>query len=403
MICYHYPPLGSVGAKRSARFAESLPSQGITPHVISVLRSGEAWALYAGDSTPAAAVTRTWEFPLGKLLGLLQGVSSRICSLLGVTLERNYFRDFFCIPDAQITWFFVLPSLSKATTSDVIYVSCSPFSSALGGVLLKLWSGKPLILDFRDPWSMNPHSNKLPLAQWIEDKLEALCLKNSDALLLNTPGTLELYRQKFPSLSKQMHWIPNSYAPSSPLTKMPSDGTYRIIHLGSFYGKRSPDLLLEALELLNDPSIEFIQIGPSHPSLERYKGPLKVTLVGSLPQPEALQQMRAASLLYLRQGFENQHESYVPIAAKTYDYLASGLPILIHAPEGDNVELVRSFALEYQAVCEDSVSQLKDAVLHLRKSSETYQPQVKEEFCQQFSPASTTKQLADIVKRCSAP
>src|SRR5207247_8283357 len=134
------------------------------------------------------------------------------------------------------------------------------------------------------------------------------------------------------------------------------------MHVGSFYASRTPDALLECLGEMGRDDIVFVQVGGSFDSYERFKQAVKIKIVPPLPREAALELMREASLLYLKQGWEPGVSEYIAVGAKTYEYLATGLPILAEAPPGDNVELVRKYASARYVVTSNTRADLRHTV-----------------------------------------
>jgi glycosyltransferase involved in cell wall biosynthesis len=190
--------------------------------------------------------------------------------------------------------------------------------------------------------------------------------------------------------------IPNGYDSLNLAPAAAPGGRFRIMHVGQFYRTRQPDLLLEALARIGNPDIEFIQLGGSFSALEEYRNRVSISVIDSMPHREALDMMRTASLLYLKQGFEADVPEYAPIAAKTYEYLATGLPILAESPPGDNVDLIRDYAAHSHIVTRPDSKALENAVLGAYAERQTAVPAISEAFVAKFSRTSLTQQLAGI-------
>lgn len=388
MLCYFYPPVDAIGALRSVAFTANLRDFGWEPVVLSVTRCKDRW-ITAGNSRPPeeVAVFRVSELGLGLYCDYLQGAFCRLARLFGHEPHRNWFRDLFCFPDAQVTWLPSLKGISLARSVDVIYVSCSPFSAALNGVIIKALSGRPLVLDFRDPWNV-PASGSRHRSAMLK-QLERPILQYADMIILNTPGAERLYQNAFPDLARKFICIPNGYDSINECPSIPPSSPFRIVHTGNFYQGRSPDLLLRALHELGQDDIEFVQVGNMHDGIALFNGRVKITCTGVLPREEALSWMRKASLLFLKQGPEFPHA----IAAKTYEYLAAGRPILVDAPPGDNAEFIARYADRSYVVTSGSHEDLKRAVM--KAYEERSLPcGVNQEFIRNFRRKDLTKHLA---------
>jgi glycosyltransferase involved in cell wall biosynthesis len=253
------------------------------------------------------------------------------------------------------------------------------------------------VLDFRDPWSLNPHNDHIALHRMIARREERWAIGLCDKLILNTPSAERMYRQMYPAYAGKMTTIPNGYDSLNPAPPPAPGGRFRIMHVGQFYRTRQPDLLLEALARIGNPDIEFVQLGAPFAALEHYRNKVSITVINSVPHAEALNVMRTASLLYLKQGFEAGVPEYAPIAAKTYEYLATGLPILAESPPGDNVDLVTEYAAHSHIVTRPDSGALEEAVLRAYAERYSAVPMISEAFAAKFSRQSLTERLAGIL------
>ena len=132
----------------------------------------------------------------------------------------------------------------------------------------------------------------------------------------------------------------------------------RIMHLGDFYRSRTPDRLLEALARIGRDDIEFVQVGPWCEAIGRFADRVRITHLSRVTHAEALVLMRTASVLYLTQGWEQGVDRYVSVASKTYEYLATGAPILAEVPAGDNADVIRRFARRSWIITEQDVDKV---------------------------------------------
>jgi glycosyltransferase involved in cell wall biosynthesis len=395
-----FPPLSPSGVVRSVAFCRHLPDFGWEPIVLTVAHSKNRW-LPAGAQIPDVSIVRTRELDLHGLVDLFDGALNRLYRWAGTSTPYNYFREILCIPDSRIGWTTLPRGVALARHCDVIYVSCSPFSSALVGVLLKRLSGRPLVLDFRDAWSMNPHSNHIGFHRAIVRRLERLAVGNCDRLILNTPSAEAVYRKLYPQWADKMLTIPNGYN-SLNVADSTNPNTFTIMHVGEFYGERTPEMLLDVLAEIGNPSIEFVQVGAASDLLQRYGDRVAVRMISRVPHEEAQRLMRSASLLYLKQAFERNVHYDIAIGAKTYEYLATGLPILAESPPGANVDLIREHAGRSFIVTTPDKEALKAAVLTAYEERGRVAPRVKENFATQFNRKRLTQQLADVFDELTA-
>ncbi len=400
MLCYYYPPLSSAGTHRSVGFTRWLGEFGWLPVVLTVGNSRIRWEPRCEQVPEHVQVVRSYEWNLLSVLTLLTGVINRLRDL--VRLPRRPSAIYaWCLPDVQIAWLSTIRGALLARTCDCIYVSCSPFSSALSGCLIKLATGRPLVLDFRDPWALNQHSHHGPLQRRILRRLERWVLRTCDALILNTTGAERLYRDRYPEYAHKMTCVPNGFDELNIASPSRQRDRFTIMHVGDFYRSRTPARLLEALCALNDPEIEFVHIGPSSEILQRYADRVRIRHIERIPHAEALELMRTASLLYLVQGWEDGITEYVAVASKTYEYLATGLPVLAEVPPGDNADIIRQFASKAWVVTSRDVNAVTAALREARAVADSCEPLVSSAFVETFSRERLTASLAAILDRLS--
>lgn len=403
MICYYFPPIISSGVTRSLEFARLLPTVGWQPVILTVRDSKDPWSNIGHDSGPEGmCVERTSEWNLAGLADFLHGCCCRIAQLFGKNLMHNFFREYLCIPDSQIAWFSTFAARRSARKCDLIYVSCSPFSSSVSAAIVKQLTGRPLVVDFRDAWSLNPHAHVRRLHRAIIGRLERFVVKTCDALIVNTDGAARLYSKAYPEYREKIVTIPNGYDVLTPVDQVARGGDFKIMHVGSFYGSRNPDALLECLAELGKDDIEFVHVGGSFDSYERFKDRVRIRLVPPLPREGAIKLMQEASLLYLKQGWEVGLSEHIAVAAKTYEYLATGLPILAEVPPGDNADIVQRYASDPYVVTSNSRTDLLHAVERAYEARSKISGVIHPEFAKNFSRHNLTRQIGALFDRVTA-
>jgi glycosyltransferase involved in cell wall biosynthesis len=366
MILYYYPPVREVGTVRNVALVECFKALGAEPVVITAQNPDAAdWIKIDKETGPAGvAVHRVRGLQAGNAVNLFGGISNRLCRLIFRRDQRyNYLREHLFFPDLQVTYqpAFLRKAKELIAEQDIrhVFLSCSPFSSALLAPKLKrAFPHVNIIMDFRDSWRFNPHiDHSKPHWRRIE-KAESRTMAQVDLFVANTPGMARLYKNAYPGLN--IATIPNGYDRLTPKTA--ATDRFIIIHTGLFYGRRNADNLLAALERVQVP-VEFRQIGS--PLQATVNNPLvTVRAIPPVPRSELLLQMQEASLLFLKQGFEGEGIPHIAIAAKTFEYLATGIPILADVPEGDNADLIRSYGNEPYVITSGNPEEICQA-LHI--------------------------------------
>jgi glycosyltransferase involved in cell wall biosynthesis len=201
-----------------------------------------------------------------------------------------------------------------------------------------------VVLDFRDAWALNPHGNYGERQRRIIGRLERWVVRTCDALVLNTPGAERAYRRHYPEHAAKMTCIPNGFDRLNVPSRVAPPSKLTIMHVGDFYRSRNPNRLLQAMANIGNRDIEFVQVGLMFDSYSKFKDAVSIRVIDRVAHAEALELMQSASVLYLSQGWEAGVTDYIVVASKTYEYLATGLPILADCPPGDNADVVRQYA-----------------------------------------------------------
>lgn len=343
VIAYHYPPLGGGGVFRTLKFTKYLPRFGFKPYVLTVKN-----AMYQAkdptlleDIPPEVRIIRT--FSLERKLFLLPFYALR-------TTPKWIF-----IPDINIGW---LPfavrrgeQIIKKEGIDVIYATAPIYTSLLIACLLKRRTGKPLVIDFRDPWTQNVFI-KYPtkLHKKIEEKMEKFVLKTADHIIANTePMRLKLI-EKYPFIKEKCTTITNGFDAQDfqRLKRKVYRDKFTITYVGYLYSATDPEYFLPALKKLLEEKkeirnlIRVLFVGDAIPKvsmqIKKFNLTDVVKLVGFVPHKTGLEYMINSDVLLLTIA----PEAHLPIAGKTYEYLAAKRPILAIVPDGPSVDLIRS-------------------------------------------------------------
>jgi glycosyltransferase involved in cell wall biosynthesis len=396
MVCYYFPPIVASGVARSLEFAKLLPDFGWQPLVLTVRHSKDPWIKgNLGGDPKGMRVERSFEWNLAGCADFLHGASRRIARLFGKDLAANLFRKYLCFPDSQIAWSSTIPALRLARESDLIYASSTPFSSSVSAAIVKRLTGRPLVVDFRDLWSPYYQSARPWLWRVIVSRLERFVLDTCDALIVNTDGSARLYAALYPEHRGKVVAIPNGYDALTPVEQVATRGDFQIMHVGSFYGPRKPDELLECLAEMNRPDIVFVQVGGSFDSYEQFKERVRIKIVPPLSREGALKLMQEASLLYIKQDASES----IAVAAKTYEYLATGLPVLVEAPPGDNADIVQNYASTGYVVTSGNRADLRKALEKAYEARSRTRAAILPEFAEKFSRRALTGELSAVFDR----
>lgn len=371
-VAYHFPPIGGIGSLRAVKLAKFLPQFGWKPTILTVSK-GDSFVFddtllnelpnaISVERAPSVEIIKTTQAkniydqmgPARQAYGPITWLQRRIVRLL-----RSVYLGLF-IPDDKIGW--CIPAVRKAVELsqdhrfEAIFATSPPQTDLVVASWLKRKLRVPLVLDYRDEWTTNPHKampNALVLQ--ISQLWEKRILGHADMLTVVSKGMLDNLRaaQIIGNERPACHVLPNGFDPADFQIELPDpmpSTRFEIVYTGSFYGEhRVPDPFLYALHrwLVKSPTLgEKIQVsfyGSIYPRHQHLIDELQladvVQVKGIVSHHEAVLAQKRASVLLLVIG---KGEGRAIVTGKVFEYLGAQRPILamIH-PEGEAAHLVR--------------------------------------------------------------
>ncbi|MGK0359219.1 MAG: hypothetical protein ACI9U2_001520 [Bradymonadia bacterium] len=357
MITGCWPPTTRVGARRVVRLARRLPALGWTPVVLTIDES-EAYAAPRGTDhslvAPAVEVHRvSATYPSIRL-------ERRLLSLMGrwpkaAKIATVLLRD-WRPPDQFVEW--TLAAVRKAKSLghfDAVWVTGAPFGMFVPGAVVARALGKPVVFDYRDPWTpdLPERTHPLGIPNRARVALERLLLRQADAVVYVNQDMYDRYEATFGrehgGRRRDVPWavIPNGFDPEDAPTGAPiTDPRPVLLYAGVCYGSRSMLPILEALAEGFGPGDDGLLLrifGTLDPAAEAYlkANPLpgRVEVNGRIPSDEVVRHMRGAEALLLLIG--DTHRT--ALSAKVFDYLLAARPMLGTGPQGSTAgELINT-------------------------------------------------------------
>lgn len=255
---------------------------------------------------------------------------------------------------------------------ELIYVWMQPYDSAFAGAALSKRLGKPWIADLGDPWALD-EMMVYPSALHRRRDLTRMgsLLGTAAAIVMSTPEAVRRLLAEFPRLANRpVVAIPNGFAAEDFAGSAPvrTDGAFRIVHTGYLHTElglqhrrslplrralrgsasgldiltRSHVHLVEAINglLETDPelrdTVELHLAGVLTEADREVAARCAVAkLHGYVTHANSVGLMRSANLLFLPMQNLPPGVRATIVPGKTYEYLASGTPILGAVPEGD--------------------------------------------------------------------
>lgn len=380
MVARVFPPFQSMGHSiRVAKFTKYLPSLGWLPSVLTIddrheyesdRRQGSDSLLSEISSQVQIVRTHAGE-PSLEFLSKEEAFGrrnrwTRACAKLVGGARRWSFRNLL-IPDRSLLW---LPfavwqgrQLVAQENIDVIFATCPPHSTSLVGVLLKVLTGKQLVLDFRDDWIDTPwYHSRAAVVRWVHRRMERWAVSHADRVVLVTAWSQRAFVRRYPVQPadkfvlisngcdlEDFRWV----AERPPPEKRDS---FTVVHAGAmndskFWGRDPEGLFQGVLKLVRrEPAVaDKLQIlfagGLTEKQQERADAMGLSDIIrgiGHLPHDKVLRLMQSADLL-LAINYDNW-STIIP--AKLYEYWAiGGPPIMLLSCPGAAADFVAEHKL----------------------------------------------------------
>jgi hypothetical protein len=363
MVSPYFVPMNYVGAKRTLHFCRHLPAAGWSSAVVALPASIErdpaletlvpnvpmfrgfrggpvAWAedLRAQLDTPApqrpTGAAKAKASPPPPADGLLEALKSA---------SDRYTR--------YLPWSYagtVLFALEQRV--DVVYVSAGPYSGLELGHAVARTLNRPLVVDLRDPWSLeeNFQAERSARGQKLVEARERVIFDRSAAIILNTESALDAYRSAYAGTpaAARMHCIRNAFDPAlyAAPAALEADGPsrpFRIGYYGHLRANKDAVLFLEALARflaiagLSPADVELTTFGErtAADDAAAARFGLAESVVGHpwVPFTRCPEILGRCDVLLDLMGPRHT----LQISGKLYDYLACGRPILSVSPNAE--------------------------------------------------------------------
>lgn len=384
---------------RTEKSAKYLPKYGWHPIILRLKNPG----LFGSVSKECDKLEDVEVYPCWNILHL--EIPAGALRRLGTSYR------FIVLPDIFIGW--IPMALRKGMEIlnkddiDVIYASSPPESSAIVGAILKKKTGKPLVVDMRDAWTLNPFltSYPTPLHKRIDRYIEKRVLESCDQFITVTENIKEDYLAIYPWLKEKTTVIRHGFdADDFPGNCKPFD-KFTITYTGAFYGVRYPELFLAGLRKALDENripqedINVMFVGSKRKELskmvEHFALHDVIACTSRVPHKEAVEYTCKSHLLLLVEPSNS-------LTSKVYEYLVTGNPILAIVPQGELEQLIRRHS-DNSYITQD-VDEIADAIVDAYTKwskgelHKTEGPKITE-YMSKYTRENQTRELIEVFER----
>lgn len=358
IVSHVFPPLVAGGAPRMGQFARLLPEFGWDVTVLTARHEGVdtgAVAALAGRATivdtwsPSTAIKRGAPVPKRGMRGWARR-----------TLRTAAMSVVF--PDREIFWVPGAIAAGKralaAAPHDLVFATYGPASDLVVGRALARAAKLPLVVDFRDLWSTLPMPVfTTPLHRAAARRLERAIVRDSSCVVAVAPRMAEDLAASHGIPSERAISITNGYDPddASRARDARRSGPFRLMYTGSVHAHYNLDPLWRAVNTLASRGaispetfrIEFV--GNLAISDARALGVDAFVDTKPFVAHDAVfdELARADALLVVETPGYYARYGY---AAKVFDYVLTGKPVLALVESGGNTSrLLRDAGVGYCA------------------------------------------------------
>ncbi len=244
---------------------------------------------------------------------------------------------------------------------DIILASGSPFVAFRLAKKLSKKLDRPYVLDYRDPWTGNPHNARPSRVGTIQE--EANLLEGCAAVTIVSPSWGVGLDRTY-SVGAKLHVVTNGYDHNEMTDVKAYDfGHCAFVYTGTFYPpKRVISPILDALRQLKEDLGEnsskwyFHYYGTDEyhvrEQAERFGLSDRIVLHGRVSRREALSAIKGATLSVVITSIEDEGtlEDKGIVTGKIFEAIGLGTPVLLIAPKGSDATtttettgLVKSF------------------------------------------------------------
>jgi glycosyltransferase involved in cell wall biosynthesis len=239
----------------------------------------------------------------------------------------------------------------SAGSYDAVLATGPPFAALIAA---RRAGGKvPLVVELRDLWARNPAFDR---GGPVLRRLESWVVDGSAAVIGVTPEAAADLRERHPAA--RVEEIPNGFEPALIAMRRPARGGTTIIHSGTLTKDRPLEPLLRVLK----PPLRLVLHGYVAPEIraEVERSSAEVEYVEPSGWEDAVRRVAGADVTLVTQARGAGDETAV--AAKVYEYLALGKPVLSITDGGATEALLRRLGADGLTARLDDPSSIEAAL-----------------------------------------
>lgn len=366
LIAYFYPPLGGPGVQRPLKLIKYLRKFGWETDVITV--KDIVFHSYDNELAKedlAANVYRIKSFDPMSLLKKTDSKQIKAQSIYFQTPEKikKIIRNLFPI-DEKIGW---LPAVMKAAKTifaannyQAIMATMGPYTSGVIAYKLSQKYDLPLLIDYRDHWSLNPYFKYAnPILGLQAERWEKKILQRAKAVSVIGEVMKDELCAKFGCADKIITifngWDEDDFQKNI----LRNNKKIILRYIGNFYAHRTVKYFVEVVEKLGTKLLEKIEIelvgNYYQETLELInQSPCRKVfkIRKQVNHPRAIELMKSSDILLL---FIASKNGKGVLTGKIFEYIRSEKPILaMIPPDGEAATILRNLGHKHICAMEDT-------------------------------------------------
>jgi glycosyltransferase involved in cell wall biosynthesis len=428
-IAYYFPPMGGAGVQRVQKFVRYLPAEGFLPIVVAgpVSASGK-WS--PQDKTLLAEIPDSVR--VHRVSGPVPGASSP---------WRRRWESISSRPNAFSRWWVQSATdlaLANADGTSFVLATMPPFENAEVADSVSKQLGIPWVADLRDPWAVD-EIQVFPsrLHQKLELRKMETLLAGASLIIMNTPEAAAALRRSLPRLDGgRIISITNGFDGEDfqeRLVPRP-DRKFRVVHAGSLLTdsglqlrkqrihrmlggiRREVDVLTRSGVIFMQALASWVKANPAigadlevvfagaassadEAFAESHGVKSFVKFIGYLSHAQSVELVRNADMLFLPMHNLPAGTRATTAPGKTFEYMATGRPILAAVPDGDANDILRRCGTASICRPDDAAGMIAalDRAFRCWKRGESL-PVLDRNFVNQFERRALTHSLAEALR-----
>ncbi|GAX91325.1 hypothetical protein [Effusibacillus lacus] len=344
---------------------------------------------------------------------------------LNKIVRRLYQKGSSLFQDVNAKWMEQVLLRHKLTGPyKLIYSRSMPGISHLAAYEFKQKLGIPWVAQFSDPWAHNPyHQYPLDLMHQVENKNESKVIQAADRFIFPTVEIRDLVASHYKDVNVKgiSMVLPHYYVDrlyhdnrsgeNGNVRSESAAGGHKapiaVAYIGDFYGLRSPEPLLRALEVVERQAPEVAErmrlriIGNvdwrHQPLFDEYLPKVRVTVerVGQVPYLQSLAEMRKSDILLL---IDAPSDVNLFLPSKLIDYFGARKPIMgITSEKGTTGRLIRKFG--FPVVDPREPEKVAGELIRMAQNLDRYQKLADENDTDMFTAESVAEELVRLFQQ----